>query len=153
MQPPIQSPQTPSGSLLDSHEQAVRNWAMACHLMALLLFVGVPFGNIFGPLLVWLYKGKDAPLIDDQGREAVNFGITMTIFYFFLIVSAILWIGIPTVLLAMNKGFGELFVVGISAWLVVLVFPMVHFLLIVVGGIRAANGKYHRYPFTIRFIN
>jgi len=141
-------------NLPDPQEREARNWAMLCHLAALSLFVGVPFGNVFGPLLVWVIKGKQAPLVDDQGREAVNFGITMTIFYFMLVVVAVLCIGIPVVLLALNKGVAGLMALGFSAsaWLSVLFFPAVHFILIVVGAVRAANGERHRYPFAIRFI-
>ena len=136
-------------------DRDARNWAMLCHLTALLLFVGVPFGNVIGPLAVWMVKGKESPLVDDNGREAVNFGITMTILYAVLGAGALLWLGVPVLMAALNQGVAALvalvwgFLPSLAAFLI---FPLVHFLLIVVGAIRAANGAYHRYPFTIRFI-
>jgi uncharacterized protein len=136
----------------DLQEREARNWAMLCHVSALLLFLGVPFGNVFGPLVVWMIKGKQSQLVDDQGREAVNFGITMTILYAMLLVFAVFLVGIPVVLAILNKGVAAALAFLASAWMSVLVFPLVHFLLIVVGAICAANGEYHRYPFTIRFI-
>ncbi len=139
-------------TLHELQEREARNWAMLCHLSALLLFVGVPFGNVFGPLILWMVKGKESSFVDDQGREAVNFGITMTIVYALLIISAIMWIGVPFFLTFLNQGFAALFAVSATAWVAVFIFPLVHFLMIIVGAIQAANGKYHRYPFTLRFL-
>lgn len=136
-------------------DRDARNWAMLCHLTALLLFVGVPLGNVFGPLVVWMVKGKESPLVDDNGREAVNFGITMTILYAVLGIGVVLWLGVPVLLAAFNQGVAALLALlwgFLPSLVAVLIFPLVHFLLIVVGAIRAANGAYHRYPLTIRFI-
>ena len=49
-----------------------KTMAMFCHLAA---FAGVviPFGNIIGPLVVWLIKKDSSPYIDYHGREALNF--------------------------------------------------------------------------------
>jgi uncharacterized Tic20 family protein len=55
-----------------------QNWAMICHLSALAGFV-IPFGNLLGPLLVWLVKRAEMPLVDANGKEALNFQITVTI--------------------------------------------------------------------------
>ena len=141
----------------DLDEREARNWAMLCHITALSLFICVPFGNVFGPLIVWMIKGKQSPLVDDQGKEAVNFGITMTIFYAVLTVGVFLWIGLPVLLMVLNQmivnqSIAGLFAVGASTLIAFLIFPVLHFFLIVVGAIRAANGEYHRYPFTIRFL-
>ena len=142
-------------NLPEPQEREARNWAMLCHLTALLLFAGVPFGNVFGPLVVWMMKGKDSPFVDDQGRETVNFGITMTIFYFVLGVGVVLWLGVPVIMVAFNQGMGALLALlwgFLPSLFAFLIFPMLHFLMIIVGAIQAANGKYHRYPFTLRFL-
>lgn len=44
-----------------------RQWAMFAHLAALSGYVGLPFGNIIGPLVVWLMKKDQYPFVDDQG--------------------------------------------------------------------------------------
>src|SRR5690242_11127927 len=58
-----------------------RNWAMFCHLAGLAGFLPViPFlGNVIGPLVLWLVKREQYPFVDDQGKEALNFQITMLI--------------------------------------------------------------------------
>ncbi|MFC1620155.1 DUF4870 domain-containing protein [Candidatus Neomarinimicrobiota bacterium] len=107
-----------------------RKWAMFCHLSALVGLMGNGLGFLVGPLVVWVLKKGDDPFIDDQGKEAVNFQITM---FLALIVSGIL------VLVVI--GFVLLVVVGIM----MIVFP-------IMGAIKANEGESYRYPFSIRFI-
>ena len=56
---------------------SVYKWAMVCHLAALVGLLGNGIGFLLGPLVVWLFKNEDDPFIDEQGKEAVNFQITM----------------------------------------------------------------------------
>lgn len=104
--------------------------AMLTHLAGLSAFVGVPFGNVLGPLLVWLLKKDEMPFVDRCGKEAVNFGISMTIY---LAASAILCL----VLI----GFLGVVAFGIIA----LVFP-------IIAALKANEGVFYEYPLTIRFI-
>lgn len=53
--------------------RGVRNMAGLCHLSAFAGAVFPVFGNILGPLVVWLLRRKDSPFIDFHGRQAVNF--------------------------------------------------------------------------------
>ena len=55
-----------------------RQWAMFCHFAA---FLGMwfPFGNLIGPLIIWQLKRESDPFIDEQGKEALNFQITVAI--------------------------------------------------------------------------
>ena len=104
--------------------------AMLTHLAALSSWVGVPFGNILGPLLVWVIKKDEMPLVDANGKESINFGISMTIY-----------LAISAVLCLVLIGFVGVFVFGLMA----LIFP-------VIGAIKANEGKVYVYPMTIRFI-
>jgi len=105
-----------------------RNWGMICHLVAFCGFI-IPFGNIIGPLVVWAIKKDDHPFIDDQGKEAMNFQLTMTIctLVAFLLVFV---------------------VIGILLLAVLCVFVIV---MIVIAAIKANDGIAYRYPLTIRF--
>ena len=113
-----------------SPSRETRKWAMLCHLSALTGLLGNGLGFLVGPLVVWLFKKEDDQFIDDQGKEAVNFQITMFIALF---VSAILVVVII--------GFVLLIVVGI----LMIVFP-------IIGATKANEGELYRYPFSIRFI-
>jgi uncharacterized protein len=107
----------------------MRNWAMGCHIAALAGYV-VPFGNIIGPLICWLSKRSESALVDRNGKEALNFQISMSLY---AIVSAVLifaLIGIPL-----------LFAVGI-----------LDLVCTIIAAVKTSNGQPYRYPLTIRFL-
>ena len=107
-----------------------RQWAMFAHLSALIGFI-IPFGNLLGPLVIWLMKKETMPFVDQQGKEALNFQITVTIA---MMISAILIIVVI--------GFVLMFVIGLAA-----------LILTIMAGIKANEGVAYRYPFTLRLIN
>ena len=115
-----------------SHEisRDARNWAMACHLMALIGVVGNGIGYLLGPLIVWLIKRDDHPFINEHGKAAVNFQITMFIALLCCIPLIFIIIGIPLMIL-----------IGLS----MIILP-------IIGGIKAANGESYQYPFSVRFL-
>jgi uncharacterized Tic20 family protein len=112
-----------------------RLWAMLCHLAALagLFPFSVLFGFIIGPLVVWLMKKDTHPFVNDQGKEAINFQISMMIY---ASVAGLMTIIPPFCI-------GPILASAIG---------IVDVVLAVVGGITANEGRPHRYPFTIRFI-
>jgi hypothetical protein len=105
-----------------------KKWASYCHFSALAGFL-IPFGNFIGPIICWQQKKSD-PFVDDQGKEALNFQISMFIYMF---VSAIL----------------VLVIVGL---LLLLVLGLASIVLPIIAGIKAGEGTAYRYPFIIRFI-
>ncbi len=107
-----------------------QNWAMVCHLSALAGFV-VPFGNILGPLFVWLIKRGEIPLVDTHGKEALNFQIT--------VFGAIIIAAISMVILI---GFILLPLVGLAA-----------LILTIMAAVKVSGGQTdYKYPFAIRLI-
>jgi uncharacterized Tic20 family protein len=112
-----------------SREREERLWAMAGHLAALAGFA-TAIGFVLGPLVVWAIRKDEYPLVDDQGKESLNFQISMLIYAVLLIPLVIVLIGIP---LLVAWGVAEL-------------------VLVVVASVRASNGERFRYPFTIRFV-
>ncbi|MFC1572532.1 DUF4870 domain-containing protein [Candidatus Eisenbacteria bacterium] len=107
----------------------VRKWASLCHLAALVgIISGVGF--VVGPLIVWLMKREDHVFIDQQGKEAVNFQITLFIAAF---VSGLLtFVIIGLVLLPI-------------ALLLMVILP-------IIAAVKTNDGHDYKYPFTIRFI-
>jgi len=107
-----------------------RTWAMVCHLVGL---AGIPvpiIGNIVAPLVIWQIKKDDYPFVDEQGKEAVNFQISMSIYGFVAALLCFVCIGIPLLL---------------AVYIVDLVF-------LLIAAVKANNGYHYRYPLTIRFI-
>jgi uncharacterized Tic20 family protein len=110
-------------------DQEVRNVAVAAHLSTLAGLV-VPFGSVIGPLAVWLTRRDRDPFIDDAGREALNFGISIAIYGAVVLVATLMLVGIP------------LLVVGVIAWVV----------LASLAAVKASQGQIYRYPLTLRLI-
>jgi uncharacterized Tic20 family protein len=75
-------------------DQEVRNTAVIAHLSTLAGLV-VPFGSVIGPLAVWLTRRERDPFIDDTGREALIFGISIAIYGMVALVGTLLLVGIP----------------------------------------------------------
>ncbi len=122
------TPDLPPATLPGTRDE--RNWAMFCHLISFTGYV-VPFGNIFGPLVMWLLKREESPLIDDQGKESLNFQITWTIFFLISIVLCFVAVGL----------------------LILPVLMIAELILVIVATIKASEGERYRYPLTIRFID
>ena len=57
---------SPPAGLQPNHEE--RQWAMLCHISALLMYA-TAIGGFVAPLIIWLMKRDTMPFVDDQGRE------------------------------------------------------------------------------------
>jgi uncharacterized Tic20 family protein len=110
-------------------DQEIRNAAVAAHLST---FAGliVPFGSVIGPLAVWLTRRDRDPFIDQAGREALNFGISIAVYGSVVLVAALMLVGIP------------LLIVGVIAWVV----------LASLAAVKASQGQPYRYPLTLRLV-
>jgi uncharacterized Tic20 family protein len=109
--------------------QEIRTTAVAAHLSTFAGLV-VPFGSVIGPLAVWLTRRDRDPFIDQAGREALNFGITIAIYGSVLLVAALMLVGIP------------LLMAGVIAWVV----------LASLAAAKASQGQTYRYPLTMRLV-
>jgi uncharacterized Tic20 family protein len=70
-----------------------RTWAMLCHIAGLAGYV-IPLGNIFGPLIIWMIKKDQSWFVNDQGKEALNFQISLTIYLIVACLAILIIIGI-----------------------------------------------------------
>ncbi len=107
-----------------------RMWAMICHLAGLAGFVVPMIGNIVAPLIVWQIKKEENPFIDEQGKEAVNFQISMSLYMAICIPLCFICIG---------------------AFLVPAV-GIFYLIFLLIAAVKANDGHHYRYPLTIRFI-
>jgi uncharacterized protein len=110
-------------------DETARTTAVAAHLST---FAGliVPLGSVIGPLAVWLTRRDRDPFIDQAGREALNFGISIAIYGAVLLVAALMLVGIP------------LLVAGVVAWVA----------LVSLAAVKASEGRAYRYPLTLRLV-
>lgn len=106
------------------------SWGMLCHLASLAFFLGIPFGNLLGPLVVWLLKRDQFPFVDDQGKESLNFQITATIAGLLACVLCFILIGIP----------------------ILIAIIVADIVLVVIATVKSYKGEYYRYPYSIKFL-
>jgi uncharacterized Tic20 family protein len=116
---------------MSNENKTTVNWAMLCHLGGLALYIGIPLGNILVPLAIWLLKRNSDPSVSVEGREAVNFNISVTIY-------------------ALVAGLMCYILIGFVALPVVLI---AHIVLVIQAALKANKGQSVHYPFTLRFIN
>ncbi|MHB1058152.1 MAG: DUF4870 domain-containing protein [Rhodanobacter sp.] len=123
-------PPPPSEPQIGGPSAEERQWAMFAHLSALVGVI-IPLGSIIGPLVIWLIKKDTMPFVNDQGKEALNFNITVAI------AAIVGWI-----LCFILIGFLVLAVLAIG-WLV----------FVIIATIKANEGTAYRYPFTLRLVS
>ena len=108
----------------------VRTWNVLCHTTALSGFFVPWAGHILGPLIVWLAKRTDSPEIDENGKESLNFQISMLIYNVIAGVLCLVLIG----------------------FIILAILHILNLVLVIVASIQASEGKFYRYPMTIRLI-
>ena len=102
-----------------------RTLGMLCHLLAI-------FTWFLGPLIVWLMKKDSSWFVDDQGKEALNFQITIGIFCIAGCLLAVLTCGV-----------GILFPIAVG---------VLDVIFCIMATVAASNGERYRYPFALRII-
>ena len=108
----------------------VRMWNVLCHATALAGFFVPWAGHILGPLIIWLAKRGDSPEIDEHGKESLNFQISMLIYNVIAGVLCLVLVG----------------------FIILVILHILNLVLVVVASIQASEGKFYRYPMTIRLI-
>ena len=99
-------------------------------LWATLAHIGPVLTSFVAPLLIWLVFRERSRFVDDQGKEALNFQISLAIAYVVGIITTPIVIG---------------FFILLAAWILAIVFG-------IQGAIVASKGEPYRYPLTWRVI-
>lgn len=69
-------------------------------------------------------------MVDEHGKEVINFQISMTIWFILSAFLAFLLIGIP----------------------LLIVLAILQVIFVIIGALKADNGQLYKYPLTIQFI-
>jgi uncharacterized Tic20 family protein len=104
-------------------------WAMLCHMSAMLMYLTV-IGGFIAPLVIWLLKRDEMPFVADQGRETLNFQITT--------------------LLALCVG--GLLTVVLIGFLIIGAVLLFHFIVTIIAAVKVSEGVVYRYPICWRVI-
>lgn len=122
-----QSSNADQGSVSD--DKKVNQDAMIIQLSAFSGYL-IPLGSLIVPLILWQIWRKKDSYIDDMGREAVNFQLSMIIYYLVALILCFVLIG----------------------FLLLIAAAIFHFAYIIIAAIHTSQGNNFRYPLTIRLI-
>lgn len=123
--------------------QEEKTWSMVAHLSALSGLI-VPLGSILGPLIVWTVGKDKGPFINDQGKEALNFQIAVLIAL--IITGAVMMAGVVLSLILVGI---PILILGAVAFAVVSIGSIVF---AIIGAMKANEGQWYRYPYTMRLV-
>jgi len=102
---------------------------MFCHLSAYAGFI-VPFGGILGPMICWLSRKDESTWINENGKNSLNFQLSVLLYTILLIPLCFIIIGLPIL--------GALWILKVIC--------------IAIASIKASRGEEFRYPLSIPFI-
>jgi uncharacterized protein len=130
----------PASSAIGIPSAQEKQWAMFAHLSAIVgaMLTGHIFGIgcFLGPLIIWLMKRDTMPFVADQGREALNFNITL----------AIVGVGL-FLLIVLTFGVGVLLAIPIAA-----VVAVAWLVFVILAAVKASEGVVYRYPISLRLV-
>lgn len=98
--------------------------------MALLMYIlSIPTG-VIAPLIIWFMKKEKSPFLDDQGKEVLNWCITLIIAYVACFILMFVVVGI----------------------FLMMALPIVHIVFAILGALKAKDGVAYRFPFALRLL-
>jgi len=107
-----------------------RKYATWMHVTGLSSYIGIPFGHVLVPLILWLLRRKQSDYVNQQGVEILNFQLSITFYYMFSYIMIFILIGfvfLPVVFL-------------------------LHVIATIMATVKTHEGGYFRYPATLRVI-
>ncbi len=142
------------------------NTATVLHLSSLSQYC-IPFGNFIFPIIIWASSKDKSPFVDEQGKEVINFQLSLFIYSMVLVL-----ISIPTVLFLIfsnseitqnsnsdfiieNFNFAEMsggLIIAAIAILILCVMKTAEFFIIIYAAVKTSQGSHFKYPFTINFL-
>ncbi|UCG59200.1 MAG: DUF4870 domain-containing protein [Phycisphaerales bacterium] len=122
--PPQEQPRAEEREATDQPESSkdARNMAMLCHLLGAVGF--------FGPLVIWLNEKDKHRFVDEHGRAAMDYQVSILIYY---VVSWLLCFVVVGVFLLLGL-------------------TLLHIIFVIIAALRASRGRTWRYPIAIPFL-
>lgn len=136
------------------------------HLSTFIKYI-FPFGNYIAPIIIWTYN-KEKPFVDEHGRQAINFQLSMFIYKLIICLASIPLIiyfvaDLGSIIEQIEGSSSDLSFSGIrNISILVSIFGVFLLLLIaqfffelyavINASIHASRGELYQYPLSISFI-
>ncbi len=144
-----------------------KNTATITHLSSLSQYF-IPFGNFIFPIIIWNSKKEDSEFIDHNGKQVLNFQLSILVYTLIIamIATPIIIIKlineVPLKSIYNNKefilnpinieNFSGIIIFAIMAIFTLISLKVAEFLLIIYASLKTSNGEKFYYPLTIPFI-
>ena len=122
--------------------ESSKTWEVFAHLSALSILLAIPFGNVLGPLVVWLIKRNDSPSVEVHARAALNFHLSWSLY-------ALVAVAITTALLFVIVGFLLIPVLAVAL-------PFAYGIALIcsiIAAVKAGNGQWFEYPLSLKLVS
>ncbi len=122
--------------------ESTRTWEVFAHLRALSILLAIPFGNVLGPLVVWLIKRNDSPSVEAHARAALNFHLSWSLY-------ALIAVAMTTALLFVLVGFLLIPVLAVGL-------PLANGIALIcsiIAAVKAGNGQWFEYPLSLKLVS
>ena len=107
-----------------------KTFVIVLHISQFAGFI-IPYAGFVLPLIMWLTNKDKSVLIDEHGKNIVNWIVSATIYAIISSILLIVLIGIPLL-------------IGIAA--LAIIFP-------ILGAIKASDDQFWKYPLSFQFFN
>jgi len=136
--------------------------AFLIHISAFMGFI-FPFGHIIAPLIAWQTLKDRSSFLDKQGKEAVNFNMSYTL-YSFILTAAFIPLAFNTFFnnfdnftnannFYFNFDFNPSVLFGfVGVGILISILHLVGIALVIIASLKAKKEENYTYPFTIKFI-
>lgn len=126
-------------------DNGTRTYGIFQHLVALLSAMdgGIGFLGLIGSVIMWRIKAGESVFLDDHGREAVNFQISLVVYAVGGVAAGVAFSIVTFGIGALVFTLTPVFAVGLIA---------LRLVGCIRGAMAASRGEYYRYPMCIRFI-
>ncbi|MHB1456332.1 MAG: DUF4870 domain-containing protein [Armatimonadota bacterium] len=118
-------------------------WGMFCHLAGLAVLLIPATGNIIGPLIIWLIKKDEFPFVNSEGKESLNFQISITLYSVIFAILKLVGVRYIVIFAIYASVIFNIFIVSTYVFVIVE---------IILAAIKTNHGIPYKYPLTIRFI-
>ncbi|MDP5077141.1 MAG: DUF4870 domain-containing protein [Nonlabens sp.] len=142
--------------------------AAAIHLLTFGKWI-FPLGNLILPIILWTVNSKKSAFIDDHGKEAVNFQLSMTLYTVILafvgggIIIGSMITGGPLLWEQFDSGgfpfandmgiFTTIVASGFICGTAIVVLSITDFICTIQAALHAREGRSYKYPLTINFVS
>ena len=150
--------------MITSNERTI---AAVMHLSTLSQYF-FPFGNFIFPIVIWSSKKNDSEFIDYNGKQTLNFQLSIFLYTILLAI-----IAVPIIIYSVmknvslkhdffncdnfvlenihNSDFSGLVVAAVLAILIFVFLKIMEFILVIYAAVKASNGEQYKYPLSIPF--